>query len=424
LEGREGRGGGEKGVGRVKGDGREEEVNKSRPGSLSNPSDRFSASEPFKFELRVETVPPRVTEEVFALYKKYQVAVHGDRPEDVTEEGFKRFLVHSPLVSSSLPASRPRPPPSTPLAPEDWDYLLPCGSYHQLYRLNGRLIAVGVVDLLPRCLSSVYCFYDPDYRHLSLGKYSALREIAWIQAAHARRPPTATVAAPYALRPALEYYYLGFYIHSCPKMRYKGLYEPSQLLCPVTGTWVRLDARVRALLDRQAFSNLVAGEEEGREEEGEGRVEEGRVRSGVWEAGEENGPKRGGGKGGRRRIGEEDEGEEEEKEEEEEEGDMEEEEEEEEELEEGEAEMEEEEEEEEEEGEEEEEAEMEEEQEISGSGPVSAVEEAALEEVVMDVGPLAALPRRGREMLRPILREFVRHVTPALVPRLMIRLRH
>jgi hypothetical protein len=32
----------------------------------------------------VETVRPAVTEEVFALYKKYQVAVHGDRPAEVT----------------------------------------------------------------------------------------------------------------------------------------------------------------------------------------------------------------------------------------------------------------------------------------------------------------------------------------------------
>jgi arginyl-tRNA--protein-N-Asp/Glu arginylyltransferase len=42
------------------------------------------------------------------------------------------------------------------------------------------MMQVGVVDVLPSCLSSVYCFYDPDYRHLSLGKYTALAEIAWV----------------------------------------------------------------------------------------------------------------------------------------------------------------------------------------------------------------------------------------------------
>jgi hypothetical protein len=47
------------------------------------------------------------------------------------------------------------------------------------YRLNGVLIAVGVIDLLPSYVSSVYMFYDPDYRFLNLGTYAMLREIAW-----------------------------------------------------------------------------------------------------------------------------------------------------------------------------------------------------------------------------------------------------
>lgn len=41
--------------------------------------------------------------------------------------------------------------------------------------MTGKLIAVGVIDILPRCVSSVYLFYDPDYSFLSLGVYSALR---------------------------------------------------------------------------------------------------------------------------------------------------------------------------------------------------------------------------------------------------------
>lgn len=35
----------------------------------------------------------------------------------------------------------------------------------------------------------------------------------------------------------IKYYYMGFYIHSCPKMRYKGQYHPSFLLCPESYTW-------------------------------------------------------------------------------------------------------------------------------------------------------------------------------------------
>jgi arginine-tRNA-protein transferase len=40
---------------------------------------------------------------------------------------------------------------------------------------------VAVLDVLPNCVSSVYFMYDPTYSYLSLGKYSALREIALTQ---------------------------------------------------------------------------------------------------------------------------------------------------------------------------------------------------------------------------------------------------
>lgn len=119
-------------------------------------------------------------------------------------QGFKRFLVSSPLVvvSSSGVASTGGPQEEDP----DRDCKVPYGSYHQLYRVDGQLVAVsnasthtrlrrpravgvtwvpmaaalvdvlllqvGVVDILPSCLSSVYCFYDPDFRSLSLGKVS------------------------------------------------------------------------------------------------------------------------------------------------------------------------------------------------------------------------------------------------------------
>ena len=51
------------------------------------------------------------------------------------------------------------------------------GSFHQQYWMNGRLIAVGVIDILPRCVSSVYFYYDPELGHLSLGTYASLRHV-------------------------------------------------------------------------------------------------------------------------------------------------------------------------------------------------------------------------------------------------------
>lgn len=83
------------------------------------------------------------------------------------------------------------------------------GAFHQHYRIDGKLVAVGVVDILPNCLSSVYVFYDPELsKTLELGKLTALWEIAWVQRAM-------------AVSPRLKHYYLGYYIRSCTKMRYK-----------------------------------------------------------------------------------------------------------------------------------------------------------------------------------------------------------
>ncbi|KAG5181587.1 arginine-tRNA-protein transferase [Tribonema minus] len=203
-------------------------------------------------QLSITTVPAAFTEEVYELYRQYQVAVHGDKPNECTPKQFKRFLVDGPLVHDS---QLDRHDSAVQAQGDDSDAnanasagteydeaSVPCGSYHQLYRINGRLIAVGVVDILPRCLSSVYCFYDPAYRALSLGKLTAFKEIEWVQAAS-------------AVRPNFQYYYLGYYIHSCEKMRYKGNYNPSDLLCPERREWVPL-ALCKPLLDRQSYGRL------------------------------------------------------------------------------------------------------------------------------------------------------------------------
>ncbi|XP_054437603.1 arginyl-tRNA--protein transferase 1 isoform X7 [Pteronotus mesoamericanus] len=140
-------------------------------------------------------------------------------PEDASHKlEFTRFLCSSPLEAEN--------PPGGP----DCGY----GSFHQQYWLDGKIIAVGVIDILPYCVSSVYLYYDPDYSFLSLGVYSALREIAFTKQLHEKTPQ-------------LSYYYMGFYIHSCPKMRYKGHYRPSDLLCPETYVWVPIEQCLPAL---------------------------------------------------------------------------------------------------------------------------------------------------------------------------------
>ncbi|XP_040906086.1 arginyl-tRNA--protein transferase 1 isoform X3 [Toxotes jaculatrix] len=147
-----------------------------------------------------------------ALYSRYQMAIHGDDPSECSESEFRRFLCDSPLEAEYSPDG-----------PE-----VGYGSFHQQYWLDGRIVAVGVIDILPTCVSSVYLYYHPDFASLSLGSYSALREIAFTRQLQKQSPK-------------LSYYYLGFYIHSCPKMRYKGQYRPSDLLCPETYVWVPIE---------------------------------------------------------------------------------------------------------------------------------------------------------------------------------------
>jgi len=104
------------------------------------------------------------------------------------------------------------------------------------YYLDNKLIAVGVIDLTEACLSSVYFFYDASYKKYQLGILSSLIEIEYVRAMNSHFPK-------------FIYYYLGYYIHNCKKMQYKGQFEPAELLCPLTQLWVSFDEQLRAYLN-------------------------------------------------------------------------------------------------------------------------------------------------------------------------------
>jgi len=161
--------------------------------------------------------------------KNISKKIHGDSPTKNTEESYTNFLVTTPLQYIE------------PNETSECGY----GTFHQLYRIDGKLVAVGVVDVLPLCLSSVYFFYDPDFSFLSIGVYSALSEIEWVKNAMKNNPQ-------------LKYYYMGFYIHSCKKMRYKGQYKPSDLLCPESYNWIPLSECVPKL-EKVKYTRLMEG---------------------------------------------------------------------------------------------------------------------------------------------------------------------
>jgi arginine-tRNA-protein transferase len=187
-------------------------------------------------------VQPSSEKDVFELYRKYQHKIHNDKLEDITMASFKRFLVDSPLFNNVKDTKSKKTISSTSSSSSSYSY----GTFHMQYKLDNRLIAVSVIDILPSGLSSVYFFYDPDEKHLVLGKFSALHEINFCKTSD------------------FKYYYMGFYIHSCSKMKYKSEYFPSELMCPTTYKWYPIEMCI-PLLNKFKFTPLEPSLAEERE---------------------------------------------------------------------------------------------------------------------------------------------------------------
>lgn len=164
------------------------------------------------------------TEEKYLVYENYQRVVHGDEPHERTPHSFERFLCSSPLQRRVV------------VGPDGRKRRL--GSYHQCYRLDGVLVAIGVLDLLPQCVSSVYFLYHESVHTFAPGKLGALYEIAL------------------AVEEGYRWWYPGFYIHSCPKMKYKIDYGPQYILDPDTLDWRLLDKTILDILGRGTYTSF------------------------------------------------------------------------------------------------------------------------------------------------------------------------
>lgn len=175
-------------------------------------------------EFTVTLEPDNFTEEKYAIFENYQRMVHHESPDKISRNGFKRFLCNSPIRRGTMPG-------------EDGK-VRKLGSYHQCYRLDGELVAIGVLDLLPQCVSAVYFLYHDSIHSHSPGKLGALREIAL------------------AREGGYRWWYSGYYIHSCPKMRYKIDYSPQYVLDPETLTWDHLDKATLEIFDKKHYVSL------------------------------------------------------------------------------------------------------------------------------------------------------------------------
>lgn len=142
------------------------------------------------FDARIES--PSYSQEKLAIYRRYLRFQHHDLETKVDEARYRSFLVETCLGGQTMEV--------------------------QFY-VEGRLACVGIVDRAGDALSTVYCYFDPDFARWSPGVYSALFEI------------------DLARRWGLAHYYMGFYIRDCPSMNYKIRYRPCELKCPDEPQW-------------------------------------------------------------------------------------------------------------------------------------------------------------------------------------------
>lgn len=87
------------------------------------------------------------------------------------------------------------------------------------YHLDGKLVGLGFVDVLPKALSAIYFTYDPEILPRSPGIWNVLRMIEE------------------AKKRGLPHVYLGYWVEGCPVMDYKKRFNPSEILDPA-GNWV------------------------------------------------------------------------------------------------------------------------------------------------------------------------------------------
>ena len=182
-------------------------------------ADLATADTKHKLEMRlVSNEDPEMSTtltQFFNLYDRFQDAVH---------PGKSKFSTRSDLHWGFI---------TSPLAPGGSDQN-PLGTYHMRYYLDGELVMLSVMDILPHYLVSIYFIYDPALRFLRPGIYTCLREIALVQELQETRPE-------------MRYYNLGYYNSFSPKVSYKSQFKPTEILCPITNRYVPLEEAIPKL---------------------------------------------------------------------------------------------------------------------------------------------------------------------------------
>ena len=182
----------------------------------------------------------QINDEKFQVYKKYQMNIHKDEEHEVKKEGYNRSWGKTNLVDNigiKLPEDLALKTKHPEIYPKKY------GCYNFIHRIDGKIVAIGIVDILPTSLSSVYLYYNTDYQFLDLGVLTAILEIEYVQSFRD------------LIDNNFKYYLMGFYEENIQKLRYKGFYFPTQLLDRFTMNFVYL-SEVQQILKERKYIQL------------------------------------------------------------------------------------------------------------------------------------------------------------------------
>ena len=111
------------------------------------------------------------------------------------------------------------------------------GTYNLIHRIDNKIVAVTVIDILPHMLISDYCYYDPDLSFLDLGVLTVIREIEYMKSFNK------------LIDSNFIYYIMGEMCQVCKKLKYKGNYRPTEIMDNYTGKYVYLTEEVKKIIE-------------------------------------------------------------------------------------------------------------------------------------------------------------------------------
>jgi len=171
-------------------------------------------------------------EERFLLYKKYQETVHKERknlpPSDHNDFWGNSILERGKKIP--IPSNIKEKTKHPELYPEFY------GTYNLIHRIDNKIVAVTVIDILPHMMISDYCYYDPDLSFLDLGVFTVIREIEYMKSFNS------------LIDNNFIYYTLGEMSETVKKLKYKGNYRPTEIMDYYTGKYVYLTEEIKKII--------------------------------------------------------------------------------------------------------------------------------------------------------------------------------